>query len=223
MELQAILSQNAGGGCAGSFFWGVSPPVRSGWAGGAAIGGAANPIAHDNTWARAAYSASHTNLQALREIESNGVSFLRGDLLKLGSTPPDARMSWNPEALFSHPSAHHHLPPCPAPSCPPSSALSSCSMIRMAPSSPPMMMAVDGPHHSGQGEGGFADGSHRNFDFPSSGTGYGDDLKTLGNRNINGGGDDGAGVGDGANHTGSAPSPAPGVLPFSCRTEYFFK
>ncbi|KAI8471745.1 MAG: hypothetical protein J3K34DRAFT_520274 [Monoraphidium minutum] len=49
-------------------YLGVSPPVRS---------GAANPWAHDAAWARAAYSASHTNLQALRELDSTGESFLR--------------------------------------------------------------------------------------------------------------------------------------------------
>lgn len=50
-------------------YLGVSPPVRS---------GAANPWAHDRSWARSAYSASHTNLQALRELDSTGESFLKG-------------------------------------------------------------------------------------------------------------------------------------------------
>ena len=39
-------------------FFGVSPPVRSGWA-----GGAANPIGHDTTWSRNAIGCSRTNLQ----------------------------------------------------------------------------------------------------------------------------------------------------------------
>ncbi len=41
-------------------------------------GGAANPLSHDRSWKVAAYSASHTNLQALRELDSAGESFLRG-------------------------------------------------------------------------------------------------------------------------------------------------
>ncbi len=39
--------------------------------------GAANPWARDPAWARAAYNASHSNLQALRELDSTGESFLR--------------------------------------------------------------------------------------------------------------------------------------------------
>jgi hypothetical protein len=39
-------------------YLGVSPPVRC---------GAANPWAHNGSWARSAYTASHSNLQALRE------------------------------------------------------------------------------------------------------------------------------------------------------------
>lgn len=51
---------------------GVSPPVRSGcW------GGAANPWSHDRSWKLSAYSASSTNLQALRELDSEGESFLK--------------------------------------------------------------------------------------------------------------------------------------------------
>jgi len=72
-ELQAILQNSSFVGSPTKSFLGVSPPLRSGWA-----GGAANPISHDKTWTRSAYSASHTNLQALREIESSGISFLRG-------------------------------------------------------------------------------------------------------------------------------------------------
>lgn len=53
-------------------YFGVSPPVRSGF-----CGGACNPLAHDSKWKFNAYSASHTNLQALRELDSAGISFLR--------------------------------------------------------------------------------------------------------------------------------------------------
>lgn len=45
---------------------------------GGFYGGAANPLAHDASWTSfAAYSASHTNLQALRELDARGASFLR--------------------------------------------------------------------------------------------------------------------------------------------------
>lgn len=50
-------------------YYGCSPPVRS---------GAANPWSHDRSWKACAYSASSTNLQALRELDSEGESFLRG-------------------------------------------------------------------------------------------------------------------------------------------------
>jgi len=73
-ELQAIL-QNPSGTPVTTFF-GVSPPLRSG------MGGATNPISHDNTWTRNAYSASRNNLQVLRELECSGSSFLQGDLLE---------------------------------------------------------------------------------------------------------------------------------------------
>ena len=55
----AILEplQNTGGIVPCSFF-GVSPPIRNGWA-----GGAANPLAHDKTWDKCAYNASHVNMQ----------------------------------------------------------------------------------------------------------------------------------------------------------------
>jgi hypothetical protein len=49
-------------------FYGVSPPVRS---------GAANPCSHDPTWARRAYSASHTNLEALRELDGARAELFR--------------------------------------------------------------------------------------------------------------------------------------------------
>jgi hypothetical protein len=52
-------------------YLGVSPPVRSG-----CYGGAANPWSHDRSWKMSAWSASHTNLEALRELDSEGESFL---------------------------------------------------------------------------------------------------------------------------------------------------
>jgi hypothetical protein len=68
-------------------YYGVSPPVRSGcW------GGATNPWSHDRSWKLSAYSASSTNLQALRELDSEGESFLKakdtscGKLVLAGST-----------------------------------------------------------------------------------------------------------------------------------------
>ncbi|GIL88034.1 hypothetical protein Vretimale_6395 [Volvox reticuliferus] len=67
-------------------YLGISPPVRSGF-----YGGAANPIQHDSTWSACAFNASHSNLQALRELDMQH-SFLRctGDYrLLLGS--PDMR------------------------------------------------------------------------------------------------------------------------------------
>ncbi len=70
----------------GATYLGVSPPVRSG-----CYGGAANPIQHDDSWSARALNASHTILQALRELDSQH-SFLRctGDYrLLLGS--PDVR------------------------------------------------------------------------------------------------------------------------------------
>ncbi|GLC37578.1 hypothetical protein PLESTM_000622800 [Pleodorina starrii] len=67
-------------------YLGTSPPVRSG-----CYGGAANPISHDSSWSACALNASHLNLKALRELDSEH-SFLRctGDhRLLLGS--PDLR------------------------------------------------------------------------------------------------------------------------------------
>jgi hypothetical protein len=68
-------------------YFGVSPPVRSGcW------GGATNPWSHDRSWKLSAYSASSTNLQALRELDSEGESFLKakdtscGKLVLAGNT-----------------------------------------------------------------------------------------------------------------------------------------
>ena len=62
-------------------FLGVSPPVRS--------AGAANPLVQDWNWRSNAYKSSHSNLQALREIDARGVSFLRmsGDSALLIESP----------------------------------------------------------------------------------------------------------------------------------------
>ncbi|GFR45818.1 hypothetical protein Agub_g7274 [Astrephomene gubernaculifera] len=83
-ELERILQRQPPD--AANTFLGVSPPVRSG-----CYGGAANPILHDSSWSACALNASHSNLQALRELDSQH-SFLRctGDYrLLLGS--PDVR------------------------------------------------------------------------------------------------------------------------------------
>ncbi|KAG2499829.1 hypothetical protein HYH03_002120 [Edaphochlamys debaryana] len=71
---------------AASNYLGVSPPVRSG-----CYGGAANPISHVASDFASVLNASQSNLQALRELDSQH-SFLRctGDYrLLLGS--PDVR------------------------------------------------------------------------------------------------------------------------------------
>ncbi len=66
-------------------YLGVSPPSREGF-----LGGAANPLAHDASWQGAAAAVCHNHLEALRELDSRGASFLRsasvGDVrLLLGS------------------------------------------------------------------------------------------------------------------------------------------
>jgi hypothetical protein len=77
--------------CSSAYF-GVSPPVRSGF-----CGGAANPLAHDSSWMVGAYSASCTNLQALRELDSTGTTFLdhrsSDDSKGSISTPDTSQMS----------------------------------------------------------------------------------------------------------------------------------
>lgn len=85
LELLEIMARPADGPTA--TYFGVSPPVRSGcW------GGATNPWSHDRSWKLSAYSASSTNLQALRELDSEGESFLKakdtstGKLVLAGST-----------------------------------------------------------------------------------------------------------------------------------------
>ncbi|KAF8069568.1 hypothetical protein HT031_001685 [Scenedesmus sp. PABB004] len=71
-ELLDIMAKPASDGPATCSYLGVSPPVRSG-----CYGGAANPWSHDRSWKSRAYSASSTNLAALRELDSEGESFLR--------------------------------------------------------------------------------------------------------------------------------------------------
>lgn len=53
-------------------FLGVSPPVRGGL-----YGGAANPLSQDSNWRRSARMATASSLQALRERDLQGISFLR--------------------------------------------------------------------------------------------------------------------------------------------------
>lgn len=68
-ELDALLVQPCAAQTPTVTYLGVSPPVRC---------GAANPWAHDQSWAHSAYNASHSNLEALRELDSTGESFLHG-------------------------------------------------------------------------------------------------------------------------------------------------
>jgi len=88
-ELRAIL-QNTGDAYPSTTFLGVSPPVRGGF-----HGGAANPVVADSTWKSCAYNASHTNLQALRELD-NGLNFLSGSFIagSPASMSSDATGSW---------------------------------------------------------------------------------------------------------------------------------
>ena len=62
-------------------FYGMSPPTRT--------TGAANPLGLDSTWRSTAYRATHSNLQALREISAP--SYLRnsvsGDILCIPESP----------------------------------------------------------------------------------------------------------------------------------------
>ncbi|KAG2427093.1 hypothetical protein HXX76_012604 [Chlamydomonas incerta] len=81
-------------------FLGVSPPVRSG-----CYGGAANPMQHDSSWTSCSLSASSSNLQALRELDSQH-SFLRslnGDYRLL--LAPDARGFASSEDVGARPAA----------------------------------------------------------------------------------------------------------------------
>jgi hypothetical protein len=78
-------AQNTVCGTPTTTYLGVSPPSREGF-----LGGAANPLAHDASWQGAAYAVCHNHLEALRELDSRGASFLRsasvGDVrLLLGS------------------------------------------------------------------------------------------------------------------------------------------
>ncbi|KAL6747022.1 hypothetical protein V8C86DRAFT_2923558 [Haematococcus lacustris] len=74
-ELRAIL-QNTSDSTPTTTFLGVSPPVRGG-----CCGGAANPLAKEAGSTAPWRLASHQNLQALRELDSGGLSFLSSHLL----------------------------------------------------------------------------------------------------------------------------------------------
>lgn len=116
MSLSLPYQNSTSTGTPPTTFFGVSPPVRSGWA-----GGAANPISHDTTWAKQAVGASRNNLQALRELESTGgTSFLQGDILigsplHFGPSPVDVPGSRNNSSLHAsvlqrHSAAIPHRP-----------------------------------------------------------------------------------------------------------------
>lgn len=92
-ELELLEIMERSGETPTTTYLGVSPPVRSG-----CYGGAANPWSHDRSWKTSAYSASHTNLEALRELDLEGESFLKCETcaapdLALGSSPQTASAS----------------------------------------------------------------------------------------------------------------------------------
>lgn len=68
--LQGMMSDAIPSDSPRKTFLGVSPPTRS--------MGVANPLVQDALWKRDPYS-THCNLQALREIDAHGISFLRAD------------------------------------------------------------------------------------------------------------------------------------------------
>ncbi|KAK9902196.1 hypothetical protein WJX75_007405 [Coccomyxa subellipsoidea] len=69
-EIRRIMQYGGNCGSPANNSWlGVSPPTRT--------TGAANPLVQDFNWRSNAYRCSHSNLQALREIDARGVSFLR--------------------------------------------------------------------------------------------------------------------------------------------------
>jgi len=71
-EIRRILKDNQMASSPRTTFLGVSPPVRGGL-----YGGAANPLSQDSNWRRCARMATASSLQALRERDLQGVSFLR--------------------------------------------------------------------------------------------------------------------------------------------------
>lgn len=70
-EINRILKDQMPGSPRTTFL-GVSPPVRGGL-----YGGAANPLSQDSHWRRCARKATASSLQALRERDLQGLSFLR--------------------------------------------------------------------------------------------------------------------------------------------------
>ncbi|EIE18558.1 transcription factor NF-E2 [Coccomyxa subellipsoidea C-169] len=69
-EIRRIMQYGGNCGSPANNSWlGISPPTRT--------TGAANPLVQDFNWRSNAYRCSHSNLQALREIDARGVSFLR--------------------------------------------------------------------------------------------------------------------------------------------------
>jgi hypothetical protein len=80
-EIQSIMQRGKVRESPPTTFLGISPPRRS--------AGAANPLVQDWNWRSNAYKCSHSNLQALREIDARGVSFLRmsGDSALLIESP----------------------------------------------------------------------------------------------------------------------------------------
>lgn len=71
-EIRRILNDSQMASSPRTTFLGVSPPVRGGL-----YGGAANPLSQDSNWRRCARIATASSLQALRERDLQGVSFLR--------------------------------------------------------------------------------------------------------------------------------------------------
>lgn len=75
-EIRRILKDSQMASSPRTTFLGVSPPVRGGL-----YGGAANPLSQDSNWRRCARVATASSLQALRERDLQGVSFLRSGCL----------------------------------------------------------------------------------------------------------------------------------------------
>lgn len=98
-EIRNIMQFGALLGSPPTTFLGVSPPTRS--------MGAANPLVQDAVWKCNARTASRSNLQALREMDAAGVSFLRsgscGDYrLLIGSPEFDLLSEASDAEEYSH-------------------------------------------------------------------------------------------------------------------------
>lgn len=65
-----LQGSNQTGQPANNCFYGMSPPTRT--------TGAANPMGMDSAWRSTAYKATHSNLQALREMSAP--SFVRNNM-----------------------------------------------------------------------------------------------------------------------------------------------